>query len=104
MRGEIYCKDCKHKCKEDVNDREVENLWDELFYRKENGKYQLDLWEANRYILMGAGIPEKNITVSKIASGVPMGTDLEYLDAMTLEMAFDDRKKTLLINLKNHIS
>ena len=30
MCGEIYCKDCRHKCKEDVNDREVENLWDEL--------------------------------------------------------------------------
>ena len=26
MCGEIYCKDCKHKCKEDVNDREVENF------------------------------------------------------------------------------
>lgn len=38
-------------------------------------------------------LEKKNITVSKIASGVPMGTDLEYLDAMTLEMAFDDRKK-----------
>jgi len=30
MCGEIYCKDCRYKCKEDVNDREVENFWDEL--------------------------------------------------------------------------
>ena len=38
-------------------------------------------------------LENKNVTVSKIASGVPMGTDLEYLDSMTLEMAFEDRKK-----------
>lgn len=30
MCGEIYCKDCKYRCKEDVTDREVEKLWDEL--------------------------------------------------------------------------
>ena len=30
MCGEIYCKNYKHKCKEDVNDREIENLWNEL--------------------------------------------------------------------------
>lgn len=38
-------------------------------------------------------LADKNVVVSKIASGVPMGTDLEYLDSMTLEMAFEDRKK-----------
>lgn len=30
MCGEIYCKDCMHKCKEDINDREVEELWEEF--------------------------------------------------------------------------
>ena len=30
MCTDIYCKDCRHKCKEDVNDREVEKLWEEL--------------------------------------------------------------------------
>ena len=33
-----------------------------------------------------------NIRVSKIPIGIPMGTDIEYIDSMTLEMAFEDRK------------
>lgn len=33
-----------------------------------------------------------NITISKIASGVPIGADMEYIDAMTLERALVDRK------------
>ena len=35
----------------------------------------------------------KNITVSKIAHGVPLGADMEYIDSLTLEMALEDRKK-----------
>lgn len=35
----------------------------------------------------------KNTIVSKIAHGVPLGTDMEYLDSLTLEMAISDRKK-----------
>lgn len=31
--------------------------------------------------------------VSKIAHGVPLGTDMEYLDSLTLEMAILDRKR-----------
>lgn len=30
MCGEIHCRDYRHKCKEDLNDREIEKLWDEL--------------------------------------------------------------------------
>lgn len=33
-----------------------------------------------------------DITISKIASGVPIGADMEYIDAMTLERALVDRK------------
>lgn len=40
----------------------------ELFYEKENGKYQLNLWEANRMILMEAGIPESNISLTDICT------------------------------------
>lgn len=35
----------------------------------------------------------KDVLVSKIAHGVPMGADMEYIDAITLETAFSDRKK-----------
>ena len=33
-----------------------------------------------------------NIKVSRIASGIPMGADMEYIDSLTLEKAFDNRK------------
>lgn len=33
-----------------------------------------------------------DVRVSKIPIGIPMGTDIEYIDSMTLEMAFEDRK------------
>ena len=34
----------------------------------------------------------KDIKISKIATGVPIGTDMEYIDSLTLEMAIDERK------------
>lgn len=33
------------------------------------------------------------LVVSRLASGIPMGADMEYIDAITLEKAFDNRKK-----------
>ena len=33
-----------------------------------------------------------NIKVTRIASGIPMGADMEYIDSLTLEKAFDNRK------------
>lgn len=38
-------------------------------------------------------ISKRNITVSKIAHGIPLGVDMEYLDSLTIELAFKDRKK-----------
>lgn len=32
-----------------------------------------------------------DVTVSKIAHGVPIGVDMEYIDSLTLEMALEDR-------------
>ena len=34
-----------------------------------------------------------DVIVSKIPIGIPMGADIEYIDSMTLEMAFEDRKE-----------
>lgn len=34
----------------------------------------------------------KNIKITKIATGIPIGTEIEYIDPMTLEFAFDERK------------
>lgn len=34
----------------------------------------------------------KNVIVSKIAYGVPIGADMDYVDALTLELALEERK------------
>lgn len=34
-----------------------------------------------------------NIKITRIASGIPIGTDIEYIDALTLERALEDRKE-----------
>lgn len=33
-----------------------------------------------------------DVKVSRLASGIPIGADMEYIDALTLEQAFDNRK------------
>jgi len=35
----------------------------------------------------------KGVKVTKIAHGIPMGADMEYIDMLTLEMALSDRKE-----------
>lgn len=40
----------------------------ELFYRKENGKYQLDLWRANQIIFAEAGVKPENIHTTDICT------------------------------------
>ena len=42
--------------------------WDSLFYIKENGKYQLNLWEANMLIMLEAGIKEEHISMPGICT------------------------------------
>ena len=36
-------------------------------------------------------LANKKVKITKIAYGVPMGTDMEYIDAMTLEIALSNR-------------
>ena len=33
-----------------------------------------------------------DVKITRIASGIPMGADMEYIDSLTLERAFDNRK------------
>lgn len=37
-------------------------------------------------------LSDMDIKISRIASGIPMGADMEYIDSLTLEKAFDNRK------------
>ena len=33
-----------------------------------------------------------NTKISRLSYGLPVGTELDYLDSLTLERAFEDRK------------
>jgi len=34
-----------------------------------------------------------DIKVTRLASGIPIGADIEYIDTLTLERAINDRKE-----------
>ena len=69
--GPSICQDC-YEVSEDVI-LEFQNSfdrkdWEALFYRKGNGKYQLNLWEANRKIMLEAGLKEEHISMPNICT------------------------------------
>ena len=69
--GPSICQDC-YEVSEDVikefQDSFPKSVWRDIFYRKENGKYQLDLWKANVYLLKEAGITEEHMAVTNICT------------------------------------
>ena len=69
--GPSICQDC-YEVSEDVilefQKAFEEKYWDKLFYKKENGKYQLNLWEANHLIMLEAGIKEEHISMPGICT------------------------------------
>lgn len=69
--GPSICQDCFEVGEEVVLEFQKEfdkKYWTELFYGKENNKYQLDLWKANEIILREAGINHKHIQVTDICT------------------------------------
>jgi len=38
-------------------------------------------------------LEKKDVKITKIDTGIPIGTDIEYIDAMTLEMSLEERKE-----------
>ena len=40
-------------------------------------------------------LEEKNVKVSRIASGIPVGADMEYVDSLTLQSALNNRNEVL---------
>ena len=69
--GPSICQDC-YEVSEDVIEEFktafAEEYQERLYYEKKNGKYQLNLWEANRLIFLEAGIPEANISMPGICT------------------------------------
>lgn len=45
-----------------------EKDWNDLFYAKENGKYQLNLWKSNEKIFLEAGILPEHISLSNLCT------------------------------------
>ena len=37
-------------------------------------------------------LENKNVKITKMATGIPLGADMEYIDSLTLEMALEGRK------------
>lgn len=69
--GPSICQDC-YEVSEDVTSRFKEAFreedWKDLFYKKENGKFQLDLWKANEINLREAGVLPEHIAVTNVCT------------------------------------
>lgn len=83
--------------KDGINPEDIE--LDKLIERVKNEKFKeiilafrpsIEGETTSLYIKRILG--DLDITISKIASGIPMGADMEYIDAITLERALVDRK------------
>ena len=77
--GPSICQDC-YEVSEDVIDKFKEafeqKYWDSLFYQKENGKYQLNLWKANEILLLDAGIKKEHLQITDMCMTIFVWTDL----------------------------
>ena len=69
--GPSICQEC-YEVSEDVIDKFKEAFdeiyWTELFYKKENNKFQLNLWKVNEIILLEAGVRKENIAVTNVCT------------------------------------
>lgn len=69
--GPSICQDC-YEVSEDViqqfQQAFLKNIWADLYYRKENGKYQLNLWKANEWILLNSGILPEHLAVTNLCT------------------------------------
>lgn len=69
--GPSICQEC-YEVSEDVIEQFQasfkEKHWCELFYKKENGKYQLNLWKANEIVLREAGVKSEHLAVTNLCT------------------------------------
>lgn len=69
--GPSICRDCYEVSEDVIEEFRAgfdEALWPDLFCRKENGKYQLDLWRANQAVLAEAGVCKENTAVTNLCT------------------------------------
>lgn len=68
--GPSICKNC-YEVSGDVAEKFARSFPDDIdniAFKKGNGKYMLDLWEANRHVLVSSGIKEENLEIAEICT------------------------------------
>ena len=69
--GPSICQEC-YEVSADVigkfREKFKECYWKDLYYEKENGKYQLNLWKANEIVFMEAGILKEHVAVTNVCT------------------------------------
>lgn len=69
--GPSICQDC-YEVSKDVIQQFQETFmppqWEEIFYQKPNGKYQLNLWKANELIFREAGLKNSQIVTTDLCT------------------------------------
>lgn len=71
--GPSICKDCYEVSRDVALEMETcfegnQEILDQILFPKRNGKYQLDLWKANRFIFEEAGVKREHIQVTDICT------------------------------------
>lgn len=69
--GPSICQECYEVSEDVISEFEKAydaRYWDALFYRKENGKYQLSLWKANELVFLESGILPEHISVTDVCT------------------------------------
>ena len=64
-RNDEMAREYLRRYREEISLKDLENC---LFYQKENGKYQLNLWYANFRVFRDAGVPDENIEVTDVCT------------------------------------
>lgn len=69
--GPSICQDCYEVSEDVIEQFRVsfdKKYWKELFYQKENGKYQLNLWKANEIVFYEAGIQREHVAITNVCT------------------------------------
>ncbi len=69
--GPSICQKC-YEVSEDVikefQNHFDEKWWNSLYYKKDNGRYQLNLWKANEIIFLESGVKKENMAVTNVCT------------------------------------
>ena len=69
--GPSICQDCYEVSGDVIEEFQKsfkKSVCPQLFYKKENGKYQLNLWRANQLVWTEAGVAEQKIAVTNLCT------------------------------------